>query len=85
MPERKGLSLDGLPDESAPRHSARAPLKAPEPAAQSWESREPMRESQINIRGSSETLTRFKQLCKDDRRTYIAMLEILMDAHERSR
>ena len=40
-------------------------------------------EAQINIRGDARTLDRFKRLCRDDRRTYIDMLRILLDAFEK--
>ena len=63
-----------------------------EPAADGWPSREPEvpkagapveePQGQITMRGRSRVIERFRALCKDDRRTYIDMLEILMDRHE---
>lgn len=48
-----------------------------------WPSREPIADGQISIKGPLSTITRFKALCKDDRRTYADMLDILMDQFER--
>lgn len=50
--------------------------------AERWPSREPIREGQINIKAPIDVLDRFKQLCRDDRRTYADMLGILMDGYE---
>lgn len=50
--------------------------------AERWPSREPMADSQISIKGSLSTIRRFKALCKNDRRTYADMLNILMDRLE---
>lgn len=51
-----------------------------------WPSREPReaRAGAITIRTDSDAqvLERFKALCRDDRRTYTAMLDILMNAFE---
>lgn len=47
-----------------------------------WPSREPIADGQISIKGPLSTITRFKALCKDDRRTYADMLNILMDQFE---
>ena len=47
-----------------------------------WPSREPVADGQISIKGPLSTINRFKTLCKDDRRTYADMLNILMDAFE---
>lgn len=78
------MSLDDF-DDFAPK-----PKKA-KPAAQvrkevdkvsSFPSREKGAEGQINIGGDQAVLDRFKAMCKDDRRSYIAMLEILMDSFE---
>jgi hypothetical protein len=50
-----------------------------------WPSREPVRDGQLSIKGPMSTIQKFKTMCKDDRRTYIDMLGILMDAFERSK
>ena len=47
-----------------------------------WPSREPSLDGQISIKGPMRTINRFKAMCKDDRRTYADMLEILMDDFE---
>jgi hypothetical protein len=47
-----------------------------------WPSREPSRDGQISIKAPLDVLDRFKRICKDDRRTYADMLEILMDRYE---
>lgn len=47
-----------------------------------WPSREPLRDGQISIKAPLDILDRFKQICRDDRRTYADMLRILMDRYE---
>jgi hypothetical protein len=47
-----------------------------------WPSREPISDGQISIKAPLDILDRFKQICKDDRRTYADMLGILMDRYE---
>lgn len=47
-----------------------------------WPSREPLRDGQISIKAPLDVLDRFKSICKDDRRTYADMLNILMDRYE---
>lgn len=39
-------------------------------------------DAQISIKGPAHVIDRFKRLCKDDRRHYYDMLEILMDKFE---
>ncbi|MCK9506621.1 MAG: hypothetical protein M0Q95_20890 [Porticoccaceae bacterium] len=65
----------------------RDPLHAQQEAApvERWPSREPIREGQISMRAPLDTINRFKQICKEDRRTYADMLTILMDLYERER
>lgn len=60
-----------------------APLETPD--THRWPSREPVAEGQISIKGPLKTIKRFQALCKDDRRTYADMLNILMDAFESKR
>lgn len=55
---------------------------APEPAHGRWRSREPVMDGQISIKAGLDVLERFKAMCADDRRTYGAMLEILMDSFD---
>lgn len=82
----KSLDLDRLKKfEPRPTQSeAPPPLAGPvEPSDQDrWPSREPILDGQISIKGPLATIRRFKKLCKDDRRTYADMLEILMDHFE---
>lgn len=47
-----------------------------------WPSREPVRDGQISIKAPLDVLNRFKRICKDDRRTYADMLDILMNLYE---
>lgn len=55
--------------------------KSPQPTVP-WPSREPVGDGQISIKAPLATISRFKHLCRDDRRTYADMLKILMDAFE---
>ena len=63
--------------------TAVAPSTDAELLADRWPSREPVADGQISIKGSLSTIRRFKALCKEDRRTYADMLDILMDHFER--
>ena len=58
------------------------PDLAPAPAQGRWRSREPVMDGQISIKAGLDVLERFKNMCADDRRTYGAMLEILMNKFE---
>ncbi len=49
-----------------------------------WPSREPQMDGQISIKGPLNTIRRFRILCKDDRRTYADMLDILMNSFEKN-
>jgi len=53
------------------------------PDTHRWLSREPVAEGQISIKAPLKTIKRFQALCKDDRRTYADMLNILMDVLEK--
>lgn len=48
-----------------------------------WPSREPMMDGQVSIKGPLTTIRKFQSLCKEDRRTYADMLQILMDQFEK--
>lgn len=48
-----------------------------------WPSREPVADGQISIKGPLKTIRRFQAMCKDDRRTYADMLDILMNTFEK--
>lgn len=43
------------------------------------------REGQFTIRAKLSSIERFRKMCREDRRTYAAMLEILMDKYDESR
>lgn len=53
--------------------------------AASFPSREASPDAQLNLKGPRHILERFKAMCKEDRRAYYDMLEILMDRYESSR
>lgn len=85
---RRSLDLGGLSDfqprlEAVPDRSFQEGAHHTD-KEMAWPSREPLREGQLNIRADLAVLERFKALCRDDRRTYGAMLEILMDGLEQS-
>lgn len=50
-----------------------------------WPSREPATDGQVSIKAPVETIARFRQMCREDRRTYADMLGILMDRFEEDR
>jgi hypothetical protein len=45
-------------------------------------SRESNVDGQLNMKGPQQVLQRFKSMCIADRRSYVGMLEILMDSFE---
>ncbi|OSQ45273.1 hypothetical protein [Marivita geojedonensis] len=80
----KSLDLDRLkqfePSKSEPlrnEHETRQPY-----AMERWPSREASIDGQISIKGPMTTIQRFKALCKEDRRTYADMLDILITHFE---
>lgn len=78
------MNLDGL-DDFAPKPAAAKPLVTREQVdkVSSFPSREASIEGQLSIKSpDGRILDRFKAMCKDDRRKYYEMLEILMDAYE---
>ena len=77
-PRKRAPALAEKPQE--PRKRA----KAPDPIPESWPSREAPQEGQFTIRAPLDTIARFRKLCKDDRRTYADMLDILMNEFEKS-
>jgi hypothetical protein len=81
----KSLDLDRLKRfEPSPAEPSHAPVSTPAESSDRdrWPSREPVAEGQISIKGPLSTIRRFKALCKDDRRTYADMLDILMTRFE---
>lgn len=78
---------DGL-DDFAPRHGAGqgAAVSAPDARAvdriSAFPSREAASDLQLNMKGPRPVIERFKTMCREDRRSYHAMLEILMNHFE---
>ena len=73
------------PSEPAPEHRETSTQTMPvRDSADRWPSREPLMDGQISIKGPLTTIKRFQALCKEDRRTYVDMLKILMDKFEKS-
>lgn len=95
MTDRQAISIpefdDGL-DDFAPRGAGQGGTPAPAPAASvarrsvdavsHFPSRDPAHLEQLNLKGPQHVLSRFRALCKADRRAYYDMLEILMDSYE---
>lgn len=83
----RSLDLNRLKQFEAPTPDQ--PASAPAPAAVTslghdparWPSREPQRDGQVSIKAPLDVIDRFRQLCRDDRRTYADMLSILMETH----
>jgi hypothetical protein len=82
----RSLDLDRLKQfEPRPQEPAQPVVAAPAPVTEDphrWPSREPARDGQVSIKAPLDTIARFRKLCRDDRRTYADMLEILMDRFE---
>ena len=79
--DRQTLNMDlGDLDDFKPKVT-RQPLdtKRAVDTLSGFPSRDVSGEGQLNIKGNRAVLDRFKRLCKDDRRNYVDMLEILMD------
>jgi hypothetical protein len=83
----KPFDVAGQLAQLAERETTPRPRR--EPAADGWPSREPEVQAsteepqgQITMRGRARVIERFRAICKDDRRTYLDMLEILMDRYE---
>ncbi|WP_108676665.1 hypothetical protein [Acuticoccus yangtzensis] len=90
--DRKPLqipTLDDDLDDFAPRPKAAGPVSVDAKKAVDTHSAFPSREAapdgQLNLKGPRPILERFKALCKEDRRPYYDMLEILMDTYEGKR
>lgn len=77
------MDLDDFDDfEPKPKAKPTAEVRKEVDKVSSFPSRETSADGQLNMRGSQAVLDRFKTMCKDDRRSYVAMLEILMDRFE---
>ena len=57
---------------------------APQQETEPWPSREAPRSTQISVRMQSDPLRRLRKLCKEERRTYGDMIEIMMDEYVRN-
>lgn len=81
--EGQGGAPKARNEPSAPPSPSADDYREQSPAQTSrWRSRAPIVDGQISIKAPLDTLDRFRQMCADDRRTYGAMLEILMDRFE---
>lgn len=88
--DRSTLAMPDLDDfdDFKPRPKGQGGERSPKAvkkavdSASSFPSREAAKDLQLNISGPSSVIERFKTLAKDDRRSYYAMLEILMDNFE---
>lgn len=82
----RSLDLDRLkhfePARQAGEEAAQAQAEGAEDLAPRWPSREPVRDGQISIKAPLDVIARFKKICKEDRRTYADMLQILMDGYD---
>lgn len=79
------LDLDRLKHfgpASQAREEPQTQAEGAEGLAPRWPSREPVRDGQISIKAPLDVISRFKKICKEDRRTYADMLQILMDGYE---
>lgn len=90
--DREALSIPDFDDELddfAPRGRAGQEVAPSDARAidaiSSFPSREGSPEGQLNLKGPRRVLDRFKAMSKADRRSYYAMLEILMDSYEGKR
>lgn len=85
--ERQGLDLDDLGlDDFAPRTPANKPKPSQKLVANATQapSREASIDGQMSIKSPDyKILERFKKMCKDDRRPYYDMLEVLMNAYDK--
>jgi hypothetical protein len=85
--DRSVLPIPDL-DDFEPRTKGEGDGRSPQAVkkavdkASTFPSREPSRDMQLNITGPSDVIDRFKAMAKDDRRSYYAMLEILMDSFD---
>ena len=79
------MDLDDFDDfapKPKPKKKPTAEVRKQVDKVSSFPSRETSADGQLNMHGSQAVLDRFKAMCKDDRRSYVAMLEILMDRFE---
>ena len=80
------MDFDDLGDfEPKPPIRAKDEVKRDVDRASAFPSRGAPQDAQLNMKGRKAVLDRFKGMCKDDRRSYVDMLEILMDRFEEGR
>jgi len=72
---------EALAEPAAARRAPKADKRAID-AVSRFPSREGPTEGQLNLKGPLPILERFRAMCKEDRRAYYDMLEILMDRYE---
>lgn len=72
--------LDDFEPKAVPK--AQEAVKRSVDSVSGFPSREASEDGQLNMKGRKTVLNRFKAMCKDDRRSYVDMLEILMDRFE---
>lgn len=79
--ERTALNMDfdDLSDFEPKASKPPADVKRSVDSVSEFPSREASEDGQLNMKGRKVVLSRFKAMCKDDRRSYVDMLEILMD------
>lgn len=73
-------------DDFAPRKSTNGPAVETRRVIDqnsAFPSREASPDAQLNLKGPRNILERFKTMCKEDRRAYYDMLNILMDHYEK--
>ncbi len=81
--EKLDMNLDDLNDfEPRATQKAQGKLKHEVDRVSHFPSRESSEDAQLNMKGRKAVLNRFKATCKKDRRSYVDMLEILMDCFE---
>ncbi len=91
--EHNAIDFDAFtkPKKTSSTQPAEVVEKPPVQESTSWPSRQPseqpaepakVEEGQISIKGPLHIIERFKAMCKDDRRVYYDMLEIMMDNYE---
>lgn len=66
--------------ELKPKEARKSAVPEQEIEPKGWPSRE-VRDGQLGLRGPIETLDEFKKLCKGERRSYVDMLQVLMNSY----
>lgn len=82
QPAGQGASQRPSPERTPDPLPRAADARRAIDAVSQFPSREASSDGQLNLKGPRHVLDRFRRLCKDDRRAYYDMLEILMDSYE---